>query len=1318
MTRRVVVLGFAGLIVSCALASAADEKAAPARTLYVTATAHLDTQWRWTIRDTIEKFIPDTLRGNFALFEKYPDYTFSFEGAFRYMLAKEYYPVEYSDLQKRYVKDGRWKPAGSWVDAVDTNVPSPESLFRQALYGNGFFRREFGPSAVSRDVFLPDCFGFGFALPSIAAHSGLVGFSTQKLTWGSSVGVPFDVGLWEGVDGSRLVAVLNPGDYVSKITTDLSSDPAVIAAIDKVGGPSGLYVNMKYFGVGDQGGAPRDASVELLEKSVATRGPVTVRSVASDQLARDLTQGGDPATLRTLPRYRGELLMTSHGAGCYTSQAAMKRYNRKNERLADAAERAAVVADWLGGSRYPREALRDAWVRFLWHQFHDDITGTSIPEAYEFSWNDEAIAANQLAGILTDSVGVVAQALDTGVEGAPLVVYNPLSIPREDIVEADVTFDPPAPGAVRVFGPDGREVPAQVGQTRGHGTHVVFLAAVPPLSFAVFDVQPAVAAGDLDTGLSARGSFLENARYRVEVGPSGDVVSIRDMREIAELLSGPMQLQLLHDMPSKWPAWEVDLADLSAAPRTVVGLPAEIRVVESGPARVALEVTREADDSTFVQTIRLAAGGAGDRVEILTEIDWRTKGTLLKASFPLTAANETATYDLGLGTIERGVSTPKLYEVPAQQWADLTARDGRFGVAILNDSKYGWDHPNPGTVRLTLLHTPMVRESWRWVGDEVSMDLGHHRVLLGVAAHAGDWREGAVTWQADRLNQPLLAWQAARHAGQLGRVISLAQVQVPGDAGLPPVAIRAFKKAEMGEEVVVRMEELAGREIEAVRLTMARPIVSFREINAAEELLTRADPRTLAPARLENGALFVPFAPYQPRTFALRLPESPARVARPLAQPVKLQFDMDGVTMDGETDGDFDGDGHTIAGELLPRRVETGGIAFFLGSSLRGDMNVLRCRGQQLGLPKGDWNRLYLMATAIGDREAVFEVGSVKVRLWVQDWAEPIGQWDDRLNGGVRHDDPAEIVPAYTKPARLGWLGTHRHDREGRNEAYAFTNVFLYRIDLPRSVTTVTLPNDPAVRILAVTVARSENDAVVPAQPFFDPPRRAAVRIRAPRTSFTDSLRVDVSSPNPYAVVRYTLDGSEPGTGSPVVRGPLTLTATTTVKARAFARGLDDTFVAAATFRQLVPHDAVAAADGKPGLACRYYEGQWKEMPDLASLKPGREETVAEAALPRFVRPEYFALELTGYLRAPADGLYVLSLRSDDLVALDLDGETVIDPADSNGGGDDRREVALKTGLHPFAVRYLHRRGDAALELWMEGPGFAMRPVRGAELAH
>ena len=180
-------------------------------TVYAVATAHLDTQWRWTIQETIDEFIPATLHTNFRYFDRYPGYRFSFEGSFRYQLMKEYYPEEYGRLRQE-IAAGRWKVCGSWVDAVDTNIPSPESLVRHALYGNGYFRREFG--VESRDVFLPDCFGFGYALPSIAAHCGLTAFSTQKLTWGSANGVPFDVGLWEGVDGSRLVAAIRPGAYV------------------------------------------------------------------------------------------------------------------------------------------------------------------------------------------------------------------------------------------------------------------------------------------------------------------------------------------------------------------------------------------------------------------------------------------------------------------------------------------------------------------------------------------------------------------------------------------------------------------------------------------------------------------------------------------------------------------------------------------------------------------------------------------------------------------------------------------------------------------------------------------------------------------------------------------------------------------------------------------------------------------------------------------------------------------------------------------------------------------------------------------------
>ena len=149
--------------------------------LYLVSNAHLDTQWNWTIQDSIREYIYNTLVDNFNLIEKYPSYHMNFEGAFRYKLAKEYYPDLYEKL-KQYIAEGRWSVAGSMWDACDTNVPSSEALMRQILYGNGFFEKEFGKRSL--DVFLPDCFGFRYSLPSIAAHMGLIGFSTQKLQWG------------------------------------------------------------------------------------------------------------------------------------------------------------------------------------------------------------------------------------------------------------------------------------------------------------------------------------------------------------------------------------------------------------------------------------------------------------------------------------------------------------------------------------------------------------------------------------------------------------------------------------------------------------------------------------------------------------------------------------------------------------------------------------------------------------------------------------------------------------------------------------------------------------------------------------------------------------------------------------------------------------------------------------------------------------------------------------------------------------------------------------------------------------------------------
>jgi hypothetical protein len=309
-------------------------------------------------------------------------------------------------------------------------------------------------------------------------------------------------------------------------------------------------------------------------------------------------------------------------------------------------------------------------------------------------------------------------------------------------------------------------------------------------------------------------------------------------------------------------------------------------------------------------------------------------------------------------------------------------------------------------------------------------------------------------------------------------------------------------------------------------------------------------------------------------------------------------------------------------------------------------------------------------------------------------------------------------VPAYLKPARLGWVGTHRHGPDGDNQAWVFTQVFLHRLPLGPGAGALTLPDDPALRVLAATAVGDDHGPVIAAQPLTDRPDRPAVLIRAPRAVFVGSMEVELASPVPATVVRYTLDGSEPATDSPLATGPISLTATTTLSARAFGSDHADGYLARATFTRLEPRPAAAVGDPRPGLACRYFEGEWRKLPEFGALKPRRAEVVPTVAPPPFARAEHYALELEGYLRVPADGLYVLSLRSDDGSALDVDGERVIDSDGVHGKGDDRVEVALAAGLHPIRVSYFQARGDLALELWIEGPGFAMRPVKAEELAH
>jgi alpha-mannosidase len=1136
-------------------------------TLYVVGYAHLDTEWRWEYPQVIDEYIRKTMENNFKLFEKYPHYIFNFSGANRYRFMKEYFPGDFARV-KKYVDQGRWFPAGSSMEEGDVNTPSAETIIRQILYGNNWFRKELGKA--SAEYMLPDCFGFPASLPTILAHSGVKGFSTQKLVWGSSApgggveslektpeGTPFNVGVWIGPDGESVLTGLNPGDYNGGIYSDLSQPLPPLppnasledlnkrlqplqqkvdkaeeseqtldakdieefldfrnqqsafskaeqdrelnrhqgdwaARVELNGKVSGVLTDYHYFGTGDIGGSPDEESVKRLEAIVTEGaasfpsgpdplfsrlshaqgppvkvgdGPVHVISADAEQMFLDIT----PVEAAGLPRYTGEMELTNHSAGSLTSQAYQKRWLRKEELLADAAEKASIAAEWLGARPYPLQRLNDAWTLVMGGHFHDLAAGTATPKSYEFAWNDDVIAMNQFAGVLSNATEGVAAALNTETKGTPIVVFNPLNIAREDLVEASVSFRGGEPKFVHVTGPDGKAVPAQISNDK-----VVFVAKAPSVGYAIYNVQPGSGPAD-QYGMKVSENSLENRYYRVKLNADGDVASIFDKSLGKELLSAPARLAISYDNPEHWPAWNMDWDQEQAAPKAYAGGPAKIRVVERGPARVAVEVSREAAGSKFVQTISLSAGDAGQRVEFKDVIDWNTRESNLKATFPLTVSNQMATYNWDIGTIERPSAEPKKFEVPSHQWIDLTDASGEFGATILTDCKNGSDKPNDHTIRLTLIRTPGTRGGY---ADQGTQDIGHHEFVYGIAGHAAGWRDSGTDWQAQRLNDVMIAFETSQHAGALGREFSLLQVSNPR------IRVLALKKAELSDEIIVRLVELDGKPQVDVRVAFGAPVVAAREVNGQEQ--------PVGTARVNRGALLTSFSAYQPRTFAVKLAKGSTKVAVVQSVPVPLKYDLAAASNDGtHSVGGFDGKGNALPAEMLPEQITFNDVQFQLAPAKTGAPNAAIAKGQIIDLPSGQYNRVYVLAaSADGDQKAIFEVGGKKVELNIQDWGGFIGQWDDRQwsSKDTSHDDYGEmtgIKPGYIKRADLAWYCSHHHNTAGQNVAYRYSYLFAYPIDLPAGTKSIQLPDNEKIRVLAISVTE-ENPEIKPAQPLYD----------------------------------------------------------------------------------------------------------------------------------------------------------------------------------------------------------------------------------------
>ena len=760
--------------------------------------------------------------------EQFPDYHFTQSQPQLYDYVKQDYPELFEAIKAR-VAEGRWEPIGGmWVEA-DCNLSGAESLARQFLLGRTFFREHFGPDADSPVLWLPDVFGYAWALPQLIKQAGLHYFMTIKIGWNQYNRLPYDTFWWQGIDGSRVLVHFSTtpdeGPFVSTYNARATPKQAL-----------GTWSNFRQkelqqellmlFGYGDGGGGPTREMLENIREMEAFPATPQMRQTHAGDFYRNLEQtSGD-----SLPTWNGELYLELH-RGTYTTQARNKRANRKSEfKLHDAEFLGALAEVMDPGYEYPTTQLRKAWELVCLNQFHDIIPGSSITPVYT-----EALEQYQEIEEIGDAVRDTAlRAIAAKVDG-DLLVVNPTSFTRDDLA-----FWPgELPAGQSLAGADGKPVPSQ---STADGTWIATrkLAPLSATALSVVDGEQHVP----DTHMVVTPTLLENAHVRVELNEAGDIIRVYDKvhgREVLPEGAVAGQFQAFEDRPMNWDAWDIDIffddKMWTADPATSVS------VVEAGPLRATLEIKRRVLNSDYVQRVSLSHNSP--RLDFDTTIDWRERHILLKVAFPAEVLTPQATYEIQWGNVQRATHRNTSwdwarFETCAQKWVDLS--EGDYGVSVLNDCKYGHD------VRDNVMRISLLRGT---TSPDPEADQGEHRFAYSLLPHAGNWGADTVA-NAYGINDPLIVAEGQKGGEQGGA--SLVAVDRPN------IVVETIKGAEDGNGVIVRFYE-SQRQRGPVTLTTSFPLAEVWQTNLLEDNETPLEPK--------DSSVTLPVTPYQIVTLRL-----------------------------------------------------------------------------------------------------------------------------------------------------------------------------------------------------------------------------------------------------------------------------------------------------------------------------------------------------------------------------------------------------------------------------------------------------------------
>lgn len=745
---------------------------------------HIDVAWLWRLEHTREKAARSFSTVN-RLMARYDDFRFLQSQAQIYEYIKQDYPAIYERIRD-LVKEGRWEAGGAmWVEA-DCNIPSGEALVRQIVYGSRFFEREFG--VRSTYLWLPDVFGYSWALPQMLRQCGLDTFITTKISWNEFNKMPHDTFVWRGIDGSEVTAHFmtvpddgNPDSWY--YTYNGLVEPRTVSGTWKNYADKAINQELLLaYGYGDGGGGPNRHMLEMRRRLDGMPGMPDTKSGRVDEYVSRLNDNIRRDHGGYLHVWDGELYLEYH-RGTYTSQAYNKRMNRCLELKYRETEFLCALDAIIGGDwqRYPQEAIYDGWKIVLRNQFHDIIPGSAIREVYEDS-RQEYARADEIAAVCGDkALGNLVQ----GDGGQTFTVINSASWRRDGLVRLPLAgFS----GSVR--DQRGEAVPIQ-----READHVLVRPGGVPSFGAVRLAVTQEAAPATPSPFKVAGNLLETPFYLLEWNEQGHLSRLFDRHARREVLAEndvANVMQAFEDKPRQYDAWELEASfdQKKEAIDEFLGA----TVISDGALRIAIRLQWRYRNSRIDQEMVLYQDSP--RIDFRTGIDWQEREKMVKVAFPVRIRSSEATYDIQYGNVRRPTHRNTSwdhakFEVVGHQWADLSEEG--YGVALLNDCKYGYDIRG-NLMRLTLLKSSNY--------PDPQADLGSHQFTYSLLPHAGSWQQAGVARHAWDLNAPLYAAPGAVDGGLDGRSLL--------GCDNPNVMIDVLKKAEDSDHLIVRLHEFAG----------------------------------------------------------------------------------------------------------------------------------------------------------------------------------------------------------------------------------------------------------------------------------------------------------------------------------------------------------------------------------------------------------------------------------------------------------------------------------------------------------------------------